>query len=576
MAPMALYRLVPLIHGWRRAVQDSATEQLAAALQTSAVRSPIQPIRRKQLLISLPRYQVVVPVQHFTVTVSLNPTAVITDMTNTVCSGATFTSSPTNGINGIVPAGTTYTWSVPGVTGAVTGGMSATGASFISGTLINPTNIAQTATYNVTPNTTACGNGAAFTVVVIVNPTPAITDMVATSCAGLLFAISPVNGINGLVPAGTKYSWPAPTGTGFTGGISRSLLMDVHWGLTNTTSSAATALFTVTPVAGSCSGAPFTVTVTINPKAIITAFTATTCSGIAFDATPADGTNGLVPSGTTYTWLLPTGTGFSGGASQTSATGNFTGTLVNTTNAAVTATYLVTPVVSGSGCAGSTFSVTVTVNPVVAVTDMSTTTCSGVTFAIPPVNGANGTVPAGTTYSWSAPTGAGITGGISAAGALDINGTLTNTTNTVQTATYLVTPSTINCGAGATFTVTVTVNPAATVNVFSATICSGTSFNFTPADVTDGTIPGGTTFKWASPIAPGINGGVAQTIATNHIFGTLVNTTNAAATATYTVIPTSGTCNGASFTVTVTVSPLASITVMTGTVFTGTPFTVTR
>jgi isopentenyl diphosphate isomerase/L-lactate dehydrogenase-like FMN-dependent dehydrogenase len=47
----------------------------------------------------------------------------------------------------VVPAGTTYSWSAPVVTGGMTGGVAASGQSSITGTLINPTNTPQTATY---------------------------------------------------------------------------------------------------------------------------------------------------------------------------------------------------------------------------------------------------------------------------------------------------------------------------------------------------------------------------------------------------------------------------------------------
>src|SRR6185369_14943720 len=102
--------------------------------------------------------------------------------------------------------------------------------------------------------------------------------------------------------------------------------------------------------------------------------------------------------------------------------------------AAQTATYTDTPT-SGT-CAGSTFTVTVTVNPKPTITPMTSTVCSGTAFTVTPVDGTNGVVPAGITYSWAAPavTG-GMTGGASGTNAANISGTLTNPTNTNQTAT---------------------------------------------------------------------------------------------------------------------------------------------
>ena len=87
---------------------------------------------------------------------TVNPAPAVTNMTGNVCSGGTFTVTPINGTNGLVPAGTTYNWAPPVVTGSVSGGTSGSGVANISGTLNNPTNTAQTATYTVTPTYNGC------------------------------------------------------------------------------------------------------------------------------------------------------------------------------------------------------------------------------------------------------------------------------------------------------------------------------------------------------------------------------------------------------------------------------------
>ncbi|MFM7358759.1 MAG: PKD-like domain-containing protein [Sediminibacterium sp.] len=63
----------------------------------------------------------------------------------------------------------------------------------------------------------------------------------------------------------------------------------------------------------------------------------TTCSGISFGFSEV-----TEPSGTTYYWSLPAGTGFTGGAEDTVGKTLFTGLLSNTTNNFVTATYTIT------------------------------------------------------------------------------------------------------------------------------------------------------------------------------------------------------------------------------------------
>ena len=195
--------------------------------------------------------------------------------------------------------------------------------------------------------------------------------------------------------------------------------------LKNTTNIAVTATYLVSPTSGVCAGTTFTVIVTVNPEATVSAMTALTCSGVTFNTTPTNGTNGIIPAGTLYTWSAPSGAGFIGGQSQAIAVSNIFGTLVNTTNIARTATYMVSPI-SGN-CSGAVFTLTVTINPEAFVSPMSTTTCNGVAFNITPVDVINGVIPTGTLYTWSAPTGTGITGGVSqATGISNIYGLLTN------------------------------------------------------------------------------------------------------------------------------------------------------
>ena len=530
----------------------------------------------------------------FTVIVTVNPRPAVTDMTATTCSATGFTVTPVDVTNGKVPAGTTYSWGAPTVTGGITGGAANVGTpTSITGTLTNPTTTVQTATYTVTPKSSAalgsCA-GATFTIIVTVNPKPAVTDMTATTCSATGFTVTPVDVTNGKVPAGTTYSWSAPAGAGFTGGAANvGTPTSITGTLTNTTSAAVTATYTVTPTSsvalGSCAGATFTVIVTVNPRPAVTDMTATTCSATGFTVTPVDVTNGKVPAGTTYSWSAPTGAGFTGGAASVGTPTSITGTLTNTTSAAVTATYTVTPTssVALGSCAGATFTVIVTVNPRPAVTDMTATTCSATGFTVTPVDVTNGKVPAGTTYSWSAPAGAGFTGEAASVGTpTSITGTLTNTTSAAVTATYTVTPkSSVALGscAGATFTVIVTVNPRPAVTDMTATTCSATGFTVTPVDVTNGKVPAGTTFSWSAPTGAGFTGGAASVGTPTSITGTLTNTTSAAVTATYTVTPTSsvalGSCAGATFTVIVTVNPRPAVTDMTATTCSATGFTVT-
>ncbi len=407
----------------------------------------------------------------FLLVVTVSPDPDIDDLTSSVCSNQTFTISPANGGNGIVPVGTTYSWAEPTVTGGMTGGAAGSAESTISGTLNNPTNTIQTVTYTVTPSSAGC-IGSDFTVTVSINPTPEIDPMATTICSDESFSLTPADGTDGVVPAGTTYSWSAPTTSGgITGGTARSGASVINGTLTNTTSTIQTATYTVTPFAGGCEGEDFTVTVTVNPKPVVNVLATTICSGDSFEFTPEDGTDGIIPSGTTYSWSAPSVTGITGTQAGTNAS-SISGTLTNTTNSSKTVSYTVTP--QSGDCVGINFSVIVTVSPMPEIDDIPLSVCSGTAFTISPVNGTNGIVPVGTTYSWSAPTTSGsISGGVAGSDEADISGTLSNSSISEQTAIYAVTPIFGSC-TGLPFDVVVTVYPEPSVTIGDdVTVCYG-------------------------------------------------------------------------------------------------------
>ena len=222
-------------------------------------------------------------------------------------------------------------------------------------------------------------------------------------------------------------------------------------------------------------------------------------------------------------------------------------------------------------------------NPKPVIPNQVATICSGTAFTTTPVNASPTTatiVPSGTTYTWTVALNANVTGESDQATAqTSITQTLTNTTNTVQTVVYTVTPTSGALGAclGATFTVTVTVNPKPTIANETTAVCSTNLFTVTPTTggVNNNIIAAGTTYTWAAPVVTGgITGGLLGT-AQASITGTLTNPTNTPLTGTYTVTPTSGTCAGATFTVVVTLNPKPVIPNQTATICSGLAFTTT-
>ncbi|MFN6946786.1 MAG: beta strand repeat-containing protein, partial [Cytophagaceae bacterium] len=275
-------------------------------------------------------------------------------------------------------------------------------------------------------------------------PTISITNKTATTCSGTAFTVSPSD-----APAGTTYSWAAPSMTaGITGGTAASGQSNISQTLNNSGASSGTATYTVTPSVGSCTGTPFTVTVTVNPLNTIAAGTnRTVCINSAMTNISLATTSA---TGATFTGL-PAG-----------VTGSWAGdvaTISGTPTASGTFNYTVT---TTGGCPPATATGTITVNPLntiepgtdqtvcinSAITDISlaTTSATGATFT---------GLPAGVTGSWAG----------------DV-ATISGTPTASGTFNYTVT-TTGGCPP-ATATGTITVNPLPTASVASTNVtCNG-------------------------------------------------------------------------------------------------------
>uniref|UniRef100_UPI002939290E glycine-rich domain-containing protein n=1 Tax=Algoriphagus algorifonticola TaxID=2593007 RepID=UPI002939290E len=191
----------------------------------------------------------------------------------------------------------------------------------------------------------------------------------------------------------------------------------------------------------SCSGTPFTVTVTVSPRPAINDYNISICTGSSFSITPSNGTDGIVPAGTTYSWTAPTVTGGISGGTSGGGLSNISGTLVNPTDSPQTATYTISAI-SGT-CAGSTFTVIVTVDPITAITSHPSTAldieCFGDGFEPLTVTAVGG----GLTYQWYRNTVASNVGGTAVTGANSASFTPPSTT---QGSAWYYVVVTGNCG----------------------------------------------------------------------------------------------------------------------------------
>ena len=317
-----------------------------------------------------------------------------------------------------------------------------------------------------------------------------------------------------------------------------------------------TATISVIATANGCARTAETFTITVNPSPAVSFSPAnqTICSGDTSALVNLSSTT----SGATFSWtaVQPIGiTGVTTSGTNTIPVQN----LVNSTNAPITITYAAVAATNdASACAGSTFNYTITVKPRPAIENQSFVICSEQGFTVAPINGvpnANTIVPTNTTYAWTISANTNILGA-SAGSGNQISQVLTNLSNSIQTLIYTVTPTAGSC-VGTPFTITIDVYPKPDVlfNLANQIICNNTA----TSEVTlSSSLPGNITFAWTASIPTGISGAIAS--GTNTIpIQTLVNSTNAPLTITYTAAATftnnGNSCTGNNTIYTLTVNP---------------------
>ncbi|MDO9185785.1 MAG: PKD-like domain-containing protein [Bacteroidia bacterium] len=460
------------------------------------------------------------------VTVNPKPIITATPASQTICSGLATSIALTSDV-----AGTTFSWTVSqsGVSGA-----SANSGSSIAQTLTTTGVVSGTVTYTITPSANGCP-GNPINVIITVNPTPVVTatPMTQTFCSGGVTGIAITSNV-----VGTTFSWTVvQTGVfGATAGAGTSITQL----LTATGSLIGTAVYTITPAVGGCTGAPIVVTITVNPIPVTTAIPSSQsiCTGTASSISLTSNV-----AGATFAWTVLQNdvTGATNGAgnsiAQTLSTSGF-----------VPGNAVYTISTTANGCVGNLATVTVVVNPrpVSTATPSTQTICSGGITSIQ-LNSNIGV----TFYSWTV-VQTGVSGAAASSGA-SIAQTITATGPTTGTAVYTVTPSSTGCpGSPITVTITVKPKPVVTATPSSQTICTGDSTSIAlTSDVA------GTTFGWT----------VNQSLATGglasngSLISQVLNTTSTSpGNVTYSVTPTSDGCVGLSIPVPILINPRPIVT----------------
>lgn len=443
------------------------------------------------------------------VTITINPIpAAPTVPAASVCMGGNTTLSAT------APGGT-YQW----YDASSGGNLLATGPSYTT-----PPLTANTTYYVQTTVGTATSARTAVTVTVNAPPAPP-TAPSQTACYGYVTTLT-ASGSTG------TYEWyDAPIGGNL-----------LAIGSTFTTGLVASNLsYYVQTTVNGCSSTRTQVNITVSYIANITSqLSASICSSNVMNYTI---TSDL--PGTTYVWGRAAVPGISNLAVANQTSSVINETLINTTNAPINVTYLITP--TTNGCTGESFHYVVTVYPLPTVTSASSATVCNespvsytITFNIPGVN-----------FTWGRAAVPGISDApVSGQTSPTINETLTNTTNAPINVTYVFTYSAGNC-TGLTFNYVVTVNPSVSVTspqVFNA--CSGVPLNYVIAANTPSA-----TFTWSRNSYVYITNPAVSNQTSSPIEEVLVNKTTDPVYVNYTITPSAYGCTGMPVIVQVEVFP---------------------
>lgn len=516
------------------------------------------------------------------VTVKVNPKPVISNTTEQICSGGTFSLTPDNSSN-IIPVGTTYTWTVNTPAGISGNSNQNVPQSTISQTLSNTTNSPIDVIYTVTASSGTNPNqcNSTFTHTVTVNPVPSIQDMNTSICSGKAFSFTPSNGGGNLIPTGTLYTWTQTANSNVSGATNQSVGQNIiSETLTNTSNLSTIQIYNITATYGSGASActsnfkgnvTIQVVPTINPK------TTTICSANSFSISPTtDGTD-VVPSGTTYTWTTTNPGGLSGQTNQSSGQNLISETLTNSTANQVSIDYTITASVGNSPVCSSTFVSTIIVDPKPTIATQNTSICSEDNFNVNISNGSGNIVPSTTTYTWTTSAISNITGNINeSTSQTSISQKLTNTSSTAIPVNYQVTAeNTINGNTcSSTFDLNVNVLPKPKYTQAPIDICTGNNFSISPTDGNGNIIPNGTTFTWTVNLDPTVSGGNNQSTPQNTISETLTTTDVSTRDANYTITASSNSTPNctSTFPAIIHVNPQPSISTQNITVCSATNF----
>jgi len=430
----------------------------------------------------------------FHITVFPTPIAIATPANQDMCSG----NATAIALSSATP-GTTFSWTIGG-NPLIAGSAPGSADSIVQ--VLNLSGLApSTETYTVVPTANGC-SGPGLLVPIQVLPIPQ-TDPNAniTVCPGQ--QIVPASFTS--TPLGGTFTWSNNnTSIGLVGSGNGDIA--AYTAPANAGPAAQMGQIIVTPTLSGCAGVPDTFLIQVNPTPDVSTspMSQTICSGDSSTLVPFAST----VSGTTFSWTVNAYTNIN---PIVPASGNDTifptqFTTVNFTNGNVTFDVIPT----ANGCIGATATYTVNVEPSPDIQiDPPQTICSGATSLQANISSS----VAGTTFSWTTASSAGITGApLNGTGSIPAL-TLFNSDTIPGQVVFSIVPSTGSCqSAAATYTLTVQPEPQVSLSLLNQTICdSATTIPVGFQSTTPGAI-----FTWT--LLPNANvsgmpvGGVSDTL----------------------------------------------------------------
>jgi gliding motility-associated-like protein len=433
-----------------------------------------------------------------TIVVTVFPSPQITNspLLQTLCEGAP--STPVNITSNLL--GSTLSWNFSTAGGGLSGHPVGSGSNTIPAiTFSNNASSQQTAQYTLTATSTNQCPSAPVTYTFNVNPIPVLNNPGAqTVCSGL-----PTSQVAFTADVqGTTFTWTAitpPVGlSGYTASGSGNLSPMT---ILNSTPNPLQLVYSVTPSANGCSGAPLNYTITVNPSptVIFSTVNQTICSGASSNLVNLT-TN---TNNATIAWNASVPGGLQGVNTLSGTTQIPAYSLINNTQGNLTATFTATAsTAGGTVCPGVSTTYTITVSPQngISVVAVDSSICSGANAQITISSNT-----AGLTYATTVAASQGITGAANVNGP-QISQTLLNSGNTQGTVTYTVTataPPGSSCPSQ-TATLPITVEPVANVqySVPSQSLCSGASSQL--VNLTSNVV--GASITWSASVPNGLSG----------------------------------------------------------------------